>query len=117
MKLYDLKNILKFTVDFADNEVCGSVYFEIEEVCDKYAKQIEVVEINENCIVCKFTDFLRNHKTALNKYICDNMEDEYIAYYQNQLICYEKDITEDGGEAVYSFIKNELEYFLANSTK
>jgi hypothetical protein len=100
------------SVDFADDEVCASVYMDLDSICDKYAKQIEVVEINENYVVCKFTDFLRHRKTALHKFIKDTVNYDYERFFINSLCKYENDITEDGGEGVYQFIEYYLEDFL-----
>ena len=113
MKLYDLKHILKMCADFADDEVDATVYFELDDIPDKIARKIEVVAISENFVTCKFTDYLRRNKSKLAKYIEASCHEypRLEAMYRSALIKAE-DILEDGGEAVYSFINEELEYFL-----
>lgn len=113
MKLYDLNGIINFDFDIADNEIDASFYIELAEINPKYAKQIEVIKIDNNLIICKLTDFLRNHKTAIKKYLSNN-------YFQGeQLSCLlgiltADDITADGGEAVYHFINYDLYDFLTD---
>ena len=69
MKLYELDNIISFNFDFADDEVDASFYAEPNEINPKYAKQIEVVKITKQYIICKFTDFIRHNKTEIKKYL------------------------------------------------
>ena len=38
MKLSDLKSILQFDTDFADNEIDATFYTEIDDILPKYAK-------------------------------------------------------------------------------
>ena len=112
MKLKELKNIIKFSFDFADDEIDAVFYVELEAINEKYLKQIEVVLINQNYIVCKFTDFIRRHKTAIKKYLIKNYHDEEaLDYLINHLIIAD-DITEDGGEAVWHFLEYDIADFL-----
>ncbi len=112
MKLNQLNNIINFSFDLTDNEVDGSFYIELDEVNPKYAKQIEVVKISKGFVCCKFTDFIRHHKTAIKKYLNDYYIDcDTKTYLINQL-CKSEDILDDGGEAVYHFIENDFYDFL-----
>lgn len=114
MKLYDLNGIINFDFDIADNEIDASFYIELVEINPKYAKQIEVVKIDNNLIICKLTDFLRNHKTAIKKYLSNNYyEGQQLNYLMEILIS--NDITADYGEAVYHFINYDLYDFLTQN--
>lgn len=112
MKLSDLKNVLEFTFDLQDDEVCGRFYIELDEINEKYARKIEVVKIGTDYVTCKLTDFLRHHKTAVSKYIRNNYHlGDTRTFLENTLVVSDN-ITEDGGEAVYYFITNDLYDFL-----
>lgn len=114
MKLKDLKNVISFSFDLTDDEIDASFYVEIEAINEKYLKQIEVVKISKSYVVCKFTDFLRKHKTAIKKYLLENYEKgEHLDYLMNNLV-YADDVTGDNGEAVWSFIEYDLGDFLVN---
>lgn len=69
MKLSDLQSILKFDTDFADNDIDASFYTEIADILPKYAKQLTVLSITPNYIICDFHKFIMCHKTAIRKYI------------------------------------------------
>lgn len=112
MKLYDLKNIIDFTFDLMDDEVSASFYIELDEINEKYAKEIEVVKIGEKYVTCKLTKFIRKHKTAVAKYIQNNYYDSELKYYLMIVFTDNKDVLTDGGEAVYHFITNDLCDFL-----
>ena len=112
MKLQDLKNVIKFEFDFADNEIDSSFYVELEAINEKYAKKIEVVAISKNYVVCKFTDFLRKHKTAVKKYLLENYnKSETLDWLINDLVIAD-DITATDGEAIWHFIEYDLADFL-----
>lgn len=112
MKLYELKNIIDFTFDLADNEVDAQFYIELDEINEKYAKQIEVSKIWKDCVTCKLTDFIRKHKTAIRKYLCDNYYNGEQRNYLLYNLTGTDDILSDGGEAVYHFITNDMYEFL-----
>ena len=123
MTLYDLKNVIDFTFDIADNEVDGSFYIELDEINEEYLG-IEVVRIERELVVCKLTDFLRRlakfHPSVITDYLNDNYSDgAQKDYLVSQLTRrpsptnqFKADITDDGGEAVYHFIENDMYDFL-----
>ena len=120
MTLFDLKGVIDFTFDIADDEVDASFYIELDEIRRDYLKEIEVVRISKDLIVCKLTQFLRRkaifHPTEITKYLDDNYDDiEWKNYLKVQLTKTPKgkvDITDDGGEAVYRFINDDMYDFL-----
>lgn len=72
MKLVDLKGIITYSFDFADNEIDASFYTELNDIKEEYAKEIEVVEISRNYIICKFKEFILTHKEIIRDYIYNN---------------------------------------------
>lgn len=125
MTLKDLKDIdFKLSVDFADNEIDATIYFELEEIDDDIASEIVVTRISKNYVTCKFTNYLRRlatfHPTQIKNYINDNYYDGETKDYLIKQLTKRKlgsnvgDITDDGGEAVYHFIENDLYDFLTN---
>jgi hypothetical protein len=118
MTLFDLKNVLDFTFDLEDTEVCGEFYIELDEINEEYARQIEVVKIGRDVVTCKLTDFLRRmakfHPTKIVEYLNDNYYDgDQKDYLLKQLTKrLKEDIADDGGEAVYHFITNDMYDFL-----
>lgn len=124
MTLYDLKNVIDFTFDIEDNEVCGSFYIEMDEINEEYAKQIEVVKISKELVTCKLSRFLQRlasfHPSKISDYLNENYYDgKQKDYLINQLTRrpshlnqFKADITDDGGEAVYHFITNDMYDFL-----
>lgn len=115
MMLNELNGIIDFNFDIADDEIDARFYIELAEINSKYAKQIKVVRIDRDLIVCKLTDFLRHHKTAIKKYLVENYyKSEQLNYLINQ-ICKADNITDDGGEAVYHFINYDLYDFLTQN--
>ena len=123
MTLYDLKNVIGFTFDIADDEIDASFYIELDEIKEEFLG-IEVVRIGRDLVVCKLTDFLRRlarfHPSVISKYIEDNYHNgEYKDYMIAQLTKrpsntnqFKADIADDGGEAVYQFIENDMYDFL-----
>ena len=122
MTLYDLRGVIDFTFDIADDEVDASFYIELDEIKERHLRNIEVIRIDRDLVVCKLTDYLRRSaylSGLLRKYINS-------AYYDgetkdcllNQLCTSKKrlnkdeDITDDGGEAVYHFIAHDMYDFL-----
>ena len=114
MTLQDLKGILEMSVDFADDEIDNTVFFDIGEIPDKYLRQIEVLKIRKGVVICRFTEFLRHHKTALRKFIKTTVNYDYEDFFINSLCESKGDITDDGGEAVYQFIEYYLYDFLTD---
>lgn len=124
MTLYDLKNVIDFTFDIEDDEVCGSFYIEMDEINEEYAKQIEVVKIGADLITCKLSRFLQRlanfHPSEITEYLNENYYDgDQKEYLTNQLTRrpshtnqFKADVTDDGGEAVYHFITNDMYNFL-----
>lgn len=78
MKLSDLKSILQFDTDFADNEIDATFYTEIDDILPKYAKQLNVLSISTNHITCDFYNFIFNHKDEITKYIKTVYHERYI---------------------------------------
>lgn len=123
MTLNDLKNVIDFTFDIADDEIDASFYIELDEINEEFLG-IEVVRIDRDLVVCKLTDFLRRlarfHPDTISKYIEDNYYDgEQKTYLIEQLTKrpshtnqFKADITDDGGEAIYHFIENDMYDFL-----
>ena len=123
MTLNDLRNVITFTFDIADDEVDASFYIELDEIAEENLG-IEVVRIDRDLVVCKLTDFLRRkaifHPGEITEYINENYYDgEQKDYLLKQLtkrplkhIANSGDITDDGGEAVYHFITYDLTDFI-----
>lgn len=119
MTLEDLRNVIGFTFDIADDEIDASFYIELDEIPEEHARNIEVVRIDKDLVVCKLTNFLRRkanfHPTQIKNYINDNYYDSELKdNLLKQLTKRQKgeDITDDGGEAVYYFITNDMYDFL-----
>jgi hypothetical protein len=106
MKLSELKPILQFDTDFADNEIDATFYTEIEDILPKYAKQLNVVSISTNYIVCDFYDFIKHHKTAIREYL-------YKVYYSPWASYYFIGIFKDeDAECIAHFIEKDMDNFL-----
>ena len=124
MTLEDLRNVISFTFDIADDIVDASFYIELDEIPPEEASQIEVVRIDNDLVVCKLTDYLQRlanfHPSRITEYLEDNYyEGEQLDYLKKQLMRrpshtnqFKAGITDDGGEAVYHFITNDMYDFL-----
>ena len=129
MTLSELKNVIDFTFDIADDEIDASFYIELDEIYEKYADNIEVVRISKDLVVCKLTDFLRDlakfHPSKITEYLneCyyDGDQKDYLLKQltkrPSHLNQFKADITDDGGEAVYHFIENDMYDFLTQNWK
>lgn len=106
MVILDLTNILKFNFDFADAKIDASFYIEIEKINPKYAKQIQVKQINQDFVICDFTTFILTHKTAIKNYIYKN----YYLPFASQLYTgiYENENRHDQSDYLYKLIKDDL---------
>lgn len=111
MTLYDLKGVIDFTFDIADDEIDASFHIELDEIRKDYAKEIEVSRIGNESVTCKLTDFLRKHRKEVAKYLIDNYWGAVLDWLKKILVETE-DITYEGGEAVFHFIKHDMYYFL-----
>lgn len=119
MTLKDLKGVIDYTFDIADDEIDATFYIELDEIKEEYLNNIEVVKIDREYVTCRLTNFLRRmanfHPTKMKEYIdgayYDGKQKDYLTA---QLTKHRKgeDITDDGGEAVYHFINNDLYDFL-----
>ena len=112
MTLYEINQILKIDLDIEDAEVCARRYIERNEIPERYAKAIEVVEINDDTIICDLTQFVRQHRNEIASYIRHEYEsnEKALAFYAP--ILGDGDIIRpDAGEAVFYFIKYEIEDF------
>lgn len=76
--LYDIKNLLQYDCDLADDEYDTLFYADI--VNTTITKEIEVVAIHPTHIVCKFSQFMRTHKD----YLCNVIHDTYAEPYASQ---------------------------------
>lgn len=124
MTLYDLKNVIDFTFDIEDDEVCGRFYIEMEEINEDYAAQIDVVKIGTDVITCKLSRFLQRlanfHPSKITNYLEDNYYDgdqkDYLVRQltrrPSQTNKFKADVTDDGGEAVAHFIEYDMYHFL-----
>lgn len=124
MTLAELKNVINFTFDLADDEVDASFYIELDEINEKYAGEIEVVRIDRDFVVCNLSGFLQRlanfHPSVISDYINESYYDgEQKDYLLKQLTrrpshlnSFKAGITDDGGEAVYHFITNDMYDFL-----
>lgn len=124
MTLEDLRNVISFTFDIADDIVDASFYIELDEIPPEKASQIEVVRIDTDLVVCKLTNYLQRlanfHPNVIAKYLDDSYyEGEQLDYLKKQLTrnpCHTNQfkggITDDGGEAVYHFITTDMYDFL-----
>ena len=106
MKLSDLKSIIQFDTDFADDEIDASFYTELDDISPKYADTINVLQIHTDCIVCDFSRFIRDHKVEIKDYIYDNY---YLPWASNMYInMFEK---QDAGYIAH-FIEKDMGVFL-----
>ena len=106
MKLSDLKSIIQFDTDFADNKIDASFYTELDDILPKYADTINVLQIHTDCIVCDFSRFIRDHKVEIKDYIYDNY---YLPWASNMYInMFEK---QDAGYIAH-FIEKDMGVFL-----
>ena len=106
MKLSDLKSIIQFDTDFADDEIDSIFYTELEDILPKYADDINVLQINTNYIVCDFSRFIREHQEEIKDYIYDNYylpwaSDMYINIFEDQ-----------DAEYIAQFIEKDMDSFL-----
>ena len=106
MKLSEITNILQFDTDFADNEIDASFYTEIEDILPKYAKQLNVISISTNYIVCDFYNFIKNHKTAIREYLYKEYYIAWASYYSTGIF------KEDDAECIAYFIEHDMDNFL-----
>lgn len=120
MTLNDLRNVIDFTFDIADDVIDASFYIELDEIPEDVAGNIEVVRISKDLVVCKLTDFLRRraifNPSKIIKYINENYYDgeqkDWLLKQLTKRPLRGEDILDDGGEAVYHFIKNDMYDFL-----
>lgn len=106
MKLSDLKSIIQFDTDFADDEIYASFYTELDDILPKYADTINVLQIHTDYIVCDFSRFIRDHKVEIKDYIYDNY---YLPWASNMYInMFEK---QDAGYIAH-FIEKDMNAFL-----
>ena len=121
MTLYDLKNIIDYSVDIVDNEITATCHIgNLLDIHDRYAQQIDVVKIDHDTITCKLTKFLRimanYHPTEITDYINQYYPEGYLKeHLLKQLtkrpykhIANSGDVADDGGDAVYQFITYDL---------
>ena len=115
MTLNDLRDVINFTFYLTDDEVDAEFYIHMEEIPEEIARQIEIVKIDLGQIRCKLTNFIRRtanfHPTKIADYLNENYYDgDQKDYLINQLTKRKKgaDIIDDGGEAVYHFITNDM---------
>ena len=124
LTLNDLRNVISFTFDIADDIVDASFYIELDEIPEDIANEIEVVRIDNDLVVCKLTAFLQRlanfHPSRIIEYLEDRYyEDDQLDYLKKQLTRrashtnqFKASITDDGGEAVYHFITNDMYDYL-----
>ena len=122
MTLNDLKNIIGFTFDLADDEVDARFYIELDEIKNERALGIEVIKIERDVVTCKLTDFLRRvatfAPTDMVNYLNDNYYDgeqkDYLIKQLTKRKCGSNkgDVIDDGGEAVYHFINCDMYDFI-----
>lgn len=106
MKLSDLKSIIQFDTDFADDKIDASFYTELDDILPKYADDINVLSIYNTYIVCDFSRFIRDHKEEIKDYIYDNYylpwaSDMYINMFEKQ-----------DAEYIAQFIEKDMDAFL-----
>lgn len=124
MTLEDLRNVISFTFDIADDIVDASFYIELDEIPPEQASQIEVVRIDTDLVVCKLTNYLQRlanfHPSRITDYLEDNyyegeLRDRLIKQLTRRRSAadnYTASIIDDGGEAVYHFINQDMYDFL-----
>ena len=106
MKLSDLKSIIQFDTDFADDKIDASFYTELDDILPKYADDINVLLIYHTYIVCDFSRFIRDYKEEIKDYIYDNYylpwaSDMYINMFEKQ-----------DAEYIAHFIEKDMDAFL-----
>lgn len=127
MTLADLKNIVDFTFDLEDDEVAASFYVELDEIPDEVARNIEVVRISRDVVVCKLTNYIRRfanfHPTKIREFLNSELYEGKTLDHLNAQICEKwqrvkrvagEDITDDGGEAVAYFVEHLMYDFLTD---
>lgn len=106
MKLSDLKSILQFDTDFADNEIDATFYTEIDDILPKYAKNLNVLAISTNYITCDFTNFINHHKTAIREYLYKEYYIAWASYYFTGIF------DDQDAECIAYFIEHDMDDFL-----
>ena len=106
MTLSELKSILQFDTDFADNEIDATFYTEIDEILPKYAKQLNVLSISTNYIICDFYKFIKHHKTSIKEYLYKEYYRAWASYYFTGIF------EEDDAECIAHFIEYDMDNFL-----
>lgn len=106
MKLSELKNMLTYDTDFADTDIDASFYTEIDDILPKYAKQLNVLSISTNYIICDFTNFIKHHKTSIREYLYKEYYLAWASYYYTGIF------EEDDAECIAHFIEHDMDNFL-----
>lgn len=112
MKLIELKGIISYSFDFADNEIDASFYAELNDIKDEYAKEIDVVNISRNYIICNFKDFIIKHKDDVRNYIYNNYNTPWAS--QRYAGIYESASEGEQADWLWSFINEDLGELLEN---
>jgi hypothetical protein len=112
LTLLDLKNKVDFTFDIYDDEICASLYFELDEVPDNILNRIEVVSISPAQVVCRLTNFICDEiQRYPRRFINYLNECEHGELYKAQFFDAD-DITDDGGDMLFNFIEYDLYDYL-----
>lgn len=106
MKLSDLKSIIQFDTDFADDEIDATFYTEIDDILPKYAKNIDVLAISTKLITCDFTNFIKKNKEEITKYIKAVYHEEYIDSTINGIF------KDQDADCIAYFIEYDMDDFL-----
>lgn len=112
--LADLAGVLDHGVDVYDNEIDASFYLEPEEVSERLAGLLEVVQIGRDHITCRVTDLLRQKRTAVKRYLRSNYYEGAQLDWLLETLTTGDDITRDGGDAVWHFIEYDAYDFLTH---
>lgn len=104
--LKDIKDKVLFSYDLTDDEYDTWFYADIANT--DMAEEIEVTQITDNAITCRFSEYLRTHKDYMKNFIKDTYYEPYKSIYLTALDN-EKDSDEDWAHLIEDAVRLALE--------
>ena len=105
--LYDIKKMLGYDCDLADDEYDTYFYSDIQNT--QVAKEIEVVFITSTHLECRFSQWLRTHKDYVRNFIKDTYNEPYASAYLYTLD-HEKENDENWAHLIEDVVALILDY-------
>lgn len=110
MKLNELLEVIDFEFDYADK--IFDVTFYAFAVRKDYTKQIDVIKVTENYVVCDFTKFVNENKALIRDEIYETYNQPWASHYAQALDDpkYDEDAFADViiGEVVRNLLETEI---------